>query len=217
MLKALLIQIIKPGVLILVIAVSVMLTHRIGPIPTVAAVCLGMGIICATVAILLRRVPMRKVTLVNYAAGIFLPFGYFIGKGKLLPIVITSWIVWSIAAAVSAFAAAKGYDPRVVASDGQRHVTSTLVLLVIFWIIDGFAILYLSRTIATRLNIRSAAARQLFLMICLLVAMIAVSAVLWSYGFGVLAVLIAGGPISFVGGSYGLYLAVVLITKPRWN
>jgi hypothetical protein len=217
MFKALLLQIIKLGVLFSLIVVAVMLTHRIGPISTMAAVCIGMGIICAAVAVLLRRAPMGKVTLANYAAGILLPFGYFIGKGKLAPIVITSWLVWSMIGAASAIAAAKGYDPRVVAGDGQRHVTVTLVLLIICWIVDVFAILYLWRTITRRLSMRSAAARQLFLMIGLLVAMIAGSAVLWSYGFGGLAVLVAGGPICFVGGSYGVFLAVVMITKPRWN
>jgi hypothetical protein len=217
MFKGILIQFIKLGVLISIIAISVMLTHRIGPGAAAGTVCVAMGIVCGITAILFRRAPMGKVTVINYAAGILLPFGYFVGKGKLLPIVTTSWVVWSAVSIASSIAAARGYDPRVVTDDGQHHVTTMLVLLIVSWILDGFAILYLLRTIARRLSIRSAAARQLFMMICLLVVLIALSAVLWSHGFSALALLVAGGPICFVGGSYGLFLAVVLITKPRWN
>jgi hypothetical protein len=217
MFKTLLIYLIKLGVLVSVIAISVILAHRIGAFEASLAICIGMGIVCAFVAILLRRVPVGKVTLVNYAAPVFLPFGYFIGKGKLVPIVIASWVVWSIIGAVSAIAGARGYDPRVVTNDGQRHVTASLGLLIISWLIEGFAILYLSRTIAKYHAIRSPGARTVFLLIGILAAIIAISAVLLSQGWAGFALLVAGGPIVLAGGAYGLFIAMLLITKPRWN
>jgi hypothetical protein len=215
--KALLIQFLKLGLLASLIVASVMLTHRIGPVAAGAVMCAGMGVVCGMIAVLFRRTPMGRVTLINYVAAIFLPFGYFIGKGKLAPIVITSWIAWTIVGAASALAAARGYDPRVVSADGQRHVTASLVLLIVAWIVDGEAILYLSRTVAKRLNVRSAAARKLFRMMAVLAVLIAASAILWSHGLNALALLVAGGPPLFVGGLYGAYFAFVLIAKPRWN
>jgi hypothetical protein len=193
------------------------LAIRMGAPLAIAIWAAAIGAACGLTALAMHRVPIGKVGFANYLAGIVLPFGYHIGKGKLLPIVLVSWAVWTAAGAAVAILSASGYDPRAASADGSRHITILTILLWISWIADAMAILYLLRVLTTRLGFASRSAPQMMLFIGILIAMIAGSALMWSFGMDWQAVTLAGGPILFLGGSYGLFLSVLLITKPRWN
>src|SRR5436309_1309216 len=70
------------------------LTSRTAMWPSIALWALIMAALCGGVALLMKRQAPGRVTAINYLAGIVLPWGYRIGRGKLLPIVIESWFRW---------------------------------------------------------------------------------------------------------------------------
>jgi hypothetical protein len=56
----------------------------------------GMALICTATAMLMQRQPIGTMGFGNYLAGWTLPWGYRIGRGKLWPIVATSWMIWML-------------------------------------------------------------------------------------------------------------------------
>src|SRR5262245_29781275 len=88
------------------------LANRLGAPLAIAIWAVGIGVICGLTALAMHRTPVGKIGFANYLGGIMLPFGYSIGRGKLLPIVLVSWAVWVAAGALVIILSANGYDPR---------------------------------------------------------------------------------------------------------
>src|SRR5262249_38458976 len=66
-------------------------TSALGAIGIWAAV---IAAVCGGVALLMHVQKPGRITPINYIAGIVLPWGFAIGRGKLLPIVIESALRW---------------------------------------------------------------------------------------------------------------------------
>ena len=86
-----------------------------------------MGILCCLVALGMHMQPMGKVGIFNYLAGIVLPWGYKIGRGKLVPIVIESWIRWVLLGAAVVVLAAHGYRRSFAQLGSARRPTGSRI------------------------------------------------------------------------------------------
>jgi len=192
-------------------------------VPAAAAIgiwAVGVGILCCLVALGMHRQPVGKVTVFNYLAGIVLPWGYKIGRGKLLPIVIESWIRWVLLGAAVVALTAHGFDSLAPSGYHRGPVVSTLLLLC--WVIDAAVLFRIVTMLAIRANDNPLPPKT-FPPILALFGMIVVSAGLVIFGHSAaadrIALLICGGPILLIGGGYGLFLLVMMTAgrKARWN
>lgn len=170
----------------------------------------GMGLLCAAAAWCLKKAPMGRLTWRNKLAGYLLPWGYKIGRGKLLPMTLAAWAIWIMIGVGTIVLAAW---PMGAAS---AHPYLAVMIFVSWVVLGGLAVrqLGLIPTFGSRsgrMSLLQSAAVALGLM--------AASAVLWLTGRPGWALLTAGGPIAFVGGGYGLFLGVMLTVgrKARWN
>jgi hypothetical protein len=166
----------------------------------------------------MHRQPPERVTAINVLAGYLLPFGYQIGRGRLMPIVLTSWVIWVLVGIAAALAASGHRTHAADAPEGPSTVVSALLFL--SWLVDGGVVLRLIGILAMRR--RRPQPSILFLVICL-TALVAASIALTLLGrtapYRALALALAGGPPLFVGGGYGLYVLFILVfcRKARWN
>ena len=172
------------------------------------------GAVCAVTGFLLSQVPMGQITWVNRAAGPVLSWGLVVGRGKLVPGVLISWARWAVIGGAVLAAVHNGFPVRShagVASFGSVGRT----LLAISWVIDAVALMYLVKVASTRLH----RFRPLAGPFAALAAVIVLSVALATFGHPWAALTIAGGPILVLGGSYGVFLAVVLLCgkNARWN
>jgi hypothetical protein len=201
------------------------LATRFGPWKGLAAFALSMAILCVTVAGIVHRQPPQTITLANYLMGFILPWGYRIGRGKLRPIVLTSWTIWvliglAIALAINARIDASGIATSFPASSPRSATMMTLLALA--WLIDGGVLLRCVGLLTTSTN-RAHMTRSLGPLMALLIAILATSIALVtltnSPTAASLALLIAGGPPLLVGGGYGLFILVMLTAgrNARWN
>src|SRR5438552_1415621 len=57
-----------------------------------------MAAVCGLTALLMSRQELGKRGFVNIVAGFVLRWGYKIGRGRLIPIAVTSWSIWVLLA-----------------------------------------------------------------------------------------------------------------------
>src|SRR4051812_22532891 len=121
------------------------LSRAVSPWAAVGIWAAGIGALCCAVALLMRLQKPGRVTVVNYLAGIILPWGYKIGRGRLWPIVVESWLRWVLLGVLLVVLTPHGLGgitaigreaPPAPAAEYHRSMTMT-VLLLISWIIDG--------------------------------------------------------------------------------
>jgi len=166
--------------------------------------------LCAIGAWLLHGAPLGLVNWRNRAAGYLLPWGFKLGRGKLLPSAIAAWLIW----------VAIGTATITLISWPASAATSHPViatLLFISWIILGALIV---RQLGFIHTFGSAHGRRSLGQSALaLAALIAAGLTLWLLRRPGWALVVSGGPIAMVGGGYGLFLAVMLTVgrNARWN
>jgi hypothetical protein len=199
------------------------LTSALGPWKAIGAWALGMAVICAGVALWLDRQPPEQITFVNRLAGYLLPWGYDIGRGKLIPIVITSWIVWVLLGGGAVFTIgvlARGGRAGELSAEVPSHTTLLTVLLYLAWVIDGAVLMRLVSVSWVRQNPMPP---SVIMVMLALTAMILGSAAIKMLGKSAaatkLALAISGGPPLVVGLGYGVFLLVALTMggHTRWN
>jgi len=174
----------------------------------------GVGLVGAAVGLLLPRVPEGKVTWVNRLAAPVLGWGLSVAHGRLVPGVLVSWARWTVIGGSLIclwFRPPGTWGGRPAVSFGPVGKT----LLVLAWIVDAGALLYCLKVSAVAFR----SMRQLGPVMAVLVGLIVVSAALAALGHPWFALVVAGGPPLFVGGGYGLLLAVMMIggRHTRWN
>ena len=140
------------GIVIAAVAIGcAALALRIGAWLALGCWALACAMICGIVALLMQRQPPEKIGIVNYAAGVVLPWGYRIGRGKLMGIVATSWAIWVLvgaAAIIAVTSRGEGGAAVSVTADGKR---SPLVMTLLFlsWAVDGAVLLRIIGLIGT--------------------------------------------------------------------
>jgi hypothetical protein len=205
---------------------------KLGPWKAIALWAGGVAIVDGAVALLMhRQSPPEKISWINYLAGVVLPWGYRIGRGKLWPIVATSWAIWMLVGitAITAAAAARSRAESNVTGPTAavinvlpHHDTLVLTFLCVAWLIDGGVLLRCVGLLATSANashvLRSLAVPMLMLS-GILIASVALVLSSNTPAAARTALLIAGGPPLFVGVGYGAFVLVLLTAgkNARWN
>jgi hypothetical protein len=152
-----------------------------------------------------------------------LPWGYAIGRGRLLPIALTSWVAWVLVGGASILVLANVHRAAGTEPAPAEDSTTVLILLLTSWLIDGGLLVFL---IGRAAMMRSASGRlntSILKPMGFLAAMLAISVSMFLIGrtpaLTLLALLVTGTPIVLVGGGYGLFIAVMLTfgRNARWN
>lgn len=197
---------------------------RVMPLTAAWACTAAVGAACAvTGALVLRSAQVGQISWRNRVAGLLLPWGYVLGRGKLLGIVIACTAIWSaLAAAVLLSLVAPEAMPNAGAAPvptGPAATGAPGPWLLLAWIVDGACLCYLLGTLTKYFAPHAQVTRTQLKLVLVLVVMIAGSVVLHLTGHGGLALLVAGGPVAVIGGGYGLFLAVILLfgRNVRWN
>jgi hypothetical protein len=202
--------------------VCIGLASRFGPWAAIGIWTAGIGALCGGVGLLMKRQPMGEVTFVNRLTAVVLPWGFRIGRGKLLPIVIESWFRWVLLGIAVVVLLPYGLGAHSQQAGAYHRGLTASVLLLVSWLIDGTVVLRLITTLLMRGHANPIAPGTI-VPIFVLIGMIAASAALAcfaaNWAMTGAAVLIAGGPIVVIGGGYGLVLAVMALSgrKARWN
>jgi hypothetical protein len=185
-----------------------------------------LAVLCGGTALLMRAQAPGRVTPINYLAGIVLPWGYKIGRGKLPPIVLCSWLGWLTIGTAAIILTAQGCRPYGAGwsahpATTEYHRGSVVnALLFLSWVIDGAVLVRLVTVISTRSNpIPPGTLKPIAIITLLLLASIALAI----FGHGAaqsnLALLLTAGPIVIIGGGYGLMILVMVTfgRNTRWN
>jgi hypothetical protein len=167
----------------------------------------GMAALCTLGAVVLKSAPIGTVTWRNRFAGYLLPWGYKLGRGKLVPITAVAWAIWVLIGAGTIL---------LVSASAAAHPWLA-VLVSIAWVIEGGLMV---RQLGLSLNFNSPAGSMTVLQSALLLAgLMGAGMVLWVMGRPGWALVVSGGPLALIGGGYGLFIVVMLIAgrHARWN
>ncbi len=175
--------------------------------PVALAVWCGLTLaLCGIGAVLLSRQPVGIATPTGQIGAALLRWGYKVGRGRLPPVVLVSWLVWTVlGAAAIGFTAFRG-EPR----------TPWMILA---WGIDGLALLFLAGVLITN-TARTRGA--LLIPTAVVLGMIGGSALLWMRGTASAqekALLIGGAPIPVLAAGYALMLGAMMLggRKGGWK
>ncbi len=175
----------------------------------------SIAVICVIVGLLLARTRVGEVGMVNRIAGPVLFPGFPFAQGKLPRMVVFAWLGWTAIGALAVFAAGtpRSLPPAAPSPDGPPGPI-TWSLLVLSWLLLGFALLRTAMTLRWRPP-PPKSARMVLLFAVLLFGTIALAVT----GRHRLALTIAGLPPAIVLGGYGLILLVTILggKKMRWN
>jgi hypothetical protein len=153
-------------------------------------------------AMLLRLQPIGIPTASGRVGGAIVHWGFRVGRGRLLPAVLVSWLVWIL------------LGGAIIGLTHSRSQPLQLLML-LAWTVDGAALFRVLGIAATNRSSGRPVPRSLLLVATVLVLMLAVSAALWWYAGSaparVAALVVAGGPPLLVGVGYGLLTGVMLI------
>ena len=162
--------------------------------------------LCGLGALLLARQPVGIATASGQVGAAFLRWGYKVGRGRLPPVVLVSWLVWTALGAA------------VIALTVFRAEPLTR-LMILAWTLDGLVLLYLiGRTATNSPRTRGA----MLIPIAAVLAMIGGSAILWRAGTESAhqtALLIGGAPLPLLAACYALLMGAMMLggRKGGWK
>ena len=197
--------------------VCLWLGRGIGQWQMVGVWAIAMAVVCALAALLLRTTKAGEINWKNYVAGWVLGWGFSIGRGKLVPIVLASWAVWVLIAIGVATRGRPEYAAETVPEIPTVHGAS--MWLIASWAVDVAALLYLLGLLFKRFDARSSATRSQLVIVAIVLVLIGGSVGFWLADRPRTALLIAGGPPLALGVIFGAF-ALVIVTvgrKARWN
>ncbi len=189
----------------------------------------GAAVVCGGIGLLMHTQTAGKVTFVNHLAGYFLLWGFVLGRGKLLPIALESWIRWVLLGSAIILATMPAFHPNLgVDSHGQSESptyqrSATMgAMLAVSWTIDGAVLLRLITGLASRAKtnpIRINALGPLMGMGFVIVISIALATIMTDAVRTGVALLVSAGPIVVLGGGYGIFILAMVVFGPktRWN
>lgn len=186
------------------------------------AVATAIGAVLAVLgALLLRSSVVGQITWRNRVAGLLLPWGDVLGRGKLPGIVLACTAIWSALAAAVLLSLAEpaAVMPTTPSPTAPGASASSVPWLLLAWIVDGACLCYLLGTLTKYFAPHAQVTRAQLKLVLVLVVMIVGSVVLQQTGNGGLALLVAGGPTLLVGGGYGLFVVFIVLMgrNARWN
>ena len=190
-----------------VAAVAYGLTAEFGPWPAFLTCAAVSAVACVTGAILLRTSGVGRVTWRYRLAGYLIPWGWRLNRGKLWPLPVISWAVWTAVCGVAALL-------RPVPDQPSLGVRSALLAA---WVIDAAAIVYLLGTIAQ--TTPGSRVGSLWKLVAAIAGLIGASAGLYLGGQTTAALTVADGPPAAIGGGFGLVVLILATVSrnTRWN
>ncbi|MBC7782753.1 MAG: hypothetical protein H7144_02855 [Burkholderiales bacterium] len=194
------------------------LTRQLDPWMMVLLWAITMAAACGTAAWLLKTSGVGNITWKNRVAGLLLPFGYAAGRGKLWPIVLTSWLVWVLVAV----AVALQTDQRIASTSTTPDATPSrawAIVLMVAWAIDGAALLYVIGTAVKNFTPGSRSGITLIKISAVIVGIIAGSIILHITGHTRSAAILAGAPPAALAVLYGAFVGIMVTVgrNARWN
>jgi hypothetical protein len=158
---------------------------------------------CAGGARLISRQPIGIATLGGRFGSSLVHWGFRVSRGQLIPAAEISGLIWILVGGA-----------LISGARFQEHR-----LIIVSWMGDGLALLYVLGAIVTARQGGGRAATALGTTVLVLVGLIAGSAFLWFHlgtdGARAFALAVAGGPPFFVGVGYGAVLATELFAGQR--
>jgi hypothetical protein len=211
--------------LALPVAVGRLLLEVLSPWPAFGAAAALGALTSSLGAVLLATTSVNQITWRNYLGGYLMPWGYQLGRGKLPRIAVISAVVWTALAASTILAASAPTTATLptgalpTATPGPVIIPSTPWLLVLAWIVDGGALLYVLSTLSKHFAGSSSGGRSLRKVSACLCLLLTASILLHLGGHSHWATVVAGGPPLVVGGGYGVWVLVILTIgrHARWN
>lgn len=162
--------------------------------------------LCAAGAWLLSRQPIGETTAMGQVGAAVLRWGYRVGRGRLLPIALVSWLLWTL------------LGSAVILMLLHRSEPESVTMLA-GWTIDLLALAFLVGRVLTN----TPGSRGAVLVPALIVVgLIGGSALLWRVGSPPArqsALLLGAAPIPVLAAGYGLVLAAMLLggRKGGWQ
>ena len=176
-----------------------------GPWPAVLTCATVAAVACVIGAVLLRTSAIGQITWRNRLAGYLIPWGWRLNRGRLWPVAVISWVVWT---AVSGAAVLLRSDAP---SLGMRAA------LLAAWLIDASALVFLLGTIVqatpgSRLG-------SVWKLVAVITGVLCVSVGLYVGGQATAALIVGGGPPAVIGGVFGLVVLIFATVgrNTRWN
>lgn len=182
------------------------LAHRVGVAVSIVLSSVTAAAICSGVAWLLHHAPMGRVSPINRLAPVVLPLGFNIGHGKLWPVVVCSWLGWTIVAGVAAFHAVTHFRLLGRAAVGHGHVLHFAMMAIL--LVDAVGFSYLTQLAAKRLKLRSPGLVAMATVLSIIAGSMIGAILVWNAGWPTLGTFLAAGPPLVVGGFYGLFFLV---------
>jgi len=160
---------------------------------------------CAAGAILLRTSAVGRVTWRNRLAGYLIPWGWRLNRGKLWPLPVISWAVWTAVCGAAVLLC------RDQPSLGMRAG------LLAAWLIDAAALMYLLGTISQATP--GSRVGSLWKLVAAIAGVLCASVGLYLGGQTTAALIVGGGPPAVIGGGFGVVLLVFATVgrNTRWN
>lgn len=193
------------------------LIGRISVLPLLVSLLASIAI-PAIGTVLLRNAEPEKITWRNRTAGWLLPWGYRIGRGKLLAIAVVSGIVWGILLGLGVLLAQPA--PAMVREAPAPFLPDmALVLLVLAWIVDGAALFYLLGMLSQNSSLSQPPGSTQLKTAAFVCFLLAASIGCHVTGRSGAALWIAGLPPLVLGILLGAWFAVLLSLgkNARWN
>jgi hypothetical protein len=158
--------------------------------------------LCAGGAALISHQPVGVATTGGRLGFSFVHWGFRVGRGRLIPAIGVSWIIWLVLGSAT-----------IGATQFPEHLP-----IIASWTGDGIALLYLLGVIMSRTS-GGRTPGSLINGVFIILGLIGGSVFLWFHtgtdGARALAVGFAGGPPLFVGVGYGFVLAMDLLAGRR--
>jgi hypothetical protein len=189
------------------------LATRLGPGGGLAAWAAIMAGGCAVGAWLFHTSPLGRVNWHNRVAVYFIPWGYRLGRGKLVPIAVAAWSIWMLIGVGAVVIQARGGATAARAGTawtalGPYPVFATLLFA--SWVVYGAVVVWQLGLVITSIGSRSRKRLSSLKFIGLCVGLTAASEALWTAEHPAWALLVAGSPLAAVVGFYGFWIGLML-------
>ena len=186
------------------------LTARYGAMPVLGGAALVIAVVILAGVLLLHLSPVGRVNWQNTVGGLCIPWGWSIGRGKLLNTGVACWIIWILLVGIGILISRnKAVAPSATVPFGFWNL-----MTVASWIVNGILLLML---IAQML--RYPTARKAYPVVIVMILLVSKS--MWNYFHGntAMAFIISGGPLAIVVAVFLVYVGVILVAgkNARWN
>jgi hypothetical protein len=200
----------RPVMIVVGAAAAYGLATRLGPWAGLAAWAAITAVGCAVGAWLFHTSPLGRANWHNRVAVYFIPWGYRLGRGKLVPIAVAAWLIWMLigvgAVVIEAWGGATAAGAGMAWTALGPHPVLA-ALLFASWCVYGAIVVWQLGFVIASIGTQSAM-RLKFPGVC--VGLTAASAALWMAGHPAWALLVGGGPLAVVGSVYGIWIGLML-------